>query len=978
MEDGDFEKAQQSILSYTPLDLAALPDSVLFDYYYLKAAIRDNQGNIGSKIKYLKAAKDLCEQSQGIHSPVYLELCWSIGKELIAKGDSVGAFEIYQAAMIQSIGLYDMSDEDVEWQYNDIQDYVRGCYKSPNIRAAMINHRGQLSPRKVEEDAVQNDMEFYLRFYKDENLKSRLQTADSVANTNSEEAAGMYRSIAELINDNVIAKATVQELAAINYINVNDFQSAETLLLDNLHILGNRTKAKTYRRSLSLLANVYIGLHNYDKAKHYASQAKFWFEHNLDFSRAYILCLHRCANLELGNNNLFLSILLADVALQEYHKNQVWGIISGKSTEREGYYANMLSTAALIYNRLGFNSEALANITAAIDIANNHGWDATPYYNNLAEVYVASGDFSNASQASMEAFQRCDDANQRVEVGTSVGIYQWLSRQPIDSRIAKESAIGLRSQVANTFAYLSADERRDYWNYFQYHLPMLNFLLYQSGDTTSFGDIYNNVLQEKGLLLRTSTNLRDAIARSGNTDDLNAYDNLLQLRQIKSTLNKDIDNQLGDQIDLIDKYLTRKYSAFADFKKDFDVTWQDISSTLKDGEIAIEFYNIPKCEYDESGNAISAYRYCAITLKNNYASPHIIPLCLESDINALPEDDLYETTDLYMSIWAPLMTEFDGVHKIYFSGYGDLHKYAIEYAPNTNGIPFNNEIETLRLSSTRMLVDNHNASNNGDVILYGGLQYDLTCDELVSQHINTGQQASRSGDFSQLRYGVKNLPGTLEEVNGIHDIYEQAETPVIVISGSNGTEESFKALNGRNINILHLATHGFYWSEETASNRNYVSFLNDRNIDDIRPEDYALLRSGLFFSGANIGLSGETLPEDIEDGILTAQELSNMNLGNVDMVVMSACQSGLGETSGEGVFGLQRGFKLAGARTLLMSLWKVDDEATRLLMTEFYRFYLSGKTKQESLCLAQQTLRHSENYSDPHYWAAFILLDALN
>ena len=103
-----------------------------------------------------------------------------------------------------------------------------------------------------------------------------------------------------------------------------------------------------------------------------------------------------------------------------------------------------------------------------------------------------------------------------------------------------------------------------------------------------------------------------------------------------------------------------------------------------------------------------------------------------------------------------------------------------------------------------------------------------------------------------------------------------------------------------------------------------------------------------------------------------------MNLGNVDMVVMSAGESGLGETSGEGVFGLQRGFKLAGANTLLMSLWKVDDEATKLLMTEFYKNYLSGKSKRHSLQLAQQSLRNNPEYSDPKYWAAFILLDGIN
>ena len=199
-----------------------------------------------------------------------------------------------------------------------------------------------------------------------------------------------------------------------------------------------------------------------------------------------------------------------------------------------------------------------------------------------------------------------------------------------------------------------------------------------------------------------------------------------------------------------------------------------------------------------------------------------------------------------------------------------------------------------------------------------------------------------------------------------------------LITDITGTEESFKSLAGSPIDIIHLATHGFFWSEEDANKRSYVTFLNPNNRGQQSEEDYALTRSGLFFSGANIGLQGEALPDDVEDGVLTALELSNMNLGRVDMVVMSACESGLGETSGEGVFGLQRGFKLAGANTLLMSLWKVDDTATHKLMTEFYRNYLSGKSKQESLTLAQQFLRNDPEYSDPEYWAAFILLDGLN
>ena len=157
---------------------------------------------------------------------------------------------------------------------------------------------------------------------------------------------------------------------------------------------------------------------------------------------------------------------------------------------------------------------------------------------------------------------------------------------------------------------------------------------------------------------------------------------------------------------------------------------------------------------------------------------------------------------------------------------------------------------------------------------------------------------------------------------------------------------------------------------------------------------------------------GRSLPEGVDDGILTAKEISRLDLRGLDLVVLSACQTGLGEITGDGVFGLQRGFKKAGANTLLMSLWSVDDDATRLLMTRFYENYISGMTKMESLREAQtyvrdyviektvtvgsgkwpitamekeqarkrkpQTVvRKIRPYADPRYWAAFILLDAL-
>jgi CHAT domain-containing protein len=137
-----------------------------------------------------------------------------------------------------------------------------------------------------------------------------------------------------------------------------------------------------------------------------------------------------------------------------------------------------------------------------------------------------------------------------------------------------------------------------------------------------------------------------------------------------------------------------------------------------------------------------------------------------------------------------------------------------------------------------------------------------------------------------------------------------------------------------------------------------------------------LTRCGLLFAGSNIALSGHSseLPEGVQDGILTAKEISLMDLRDADLVVLSACETAKGDITSEGVFGLQRAFKMAGVQTIIMSLWKVNDQATQLLMTEFYNNWIGKhQSKREAFRNAQNAVR--TQYEEPEYWAGFIMLD---
>ena len=203
------------------------------------------------------------------------------------------------------------------------------------------------------------------------------------------------------------------------------------------------------------------------------------------------------------------------------------------------------------------------------------------------------------------------------------------------------------------------------------------------------------------------------------------------------------------------------------------------------------------------------------------------------------------------------------------------------------------------------------------------------------------------------------LPATLTEAQGIYStIYQHPFTKCTVITGNEATENSFKQLSGRKAQLIHIATHGVFEKREE------------------KPSDI-LSMCGLCFTGANSVLNEDFFDSSI-DGILTAKEISDMDLNGLELIVLSACETGLGDISYDGVLGLQRGLKKAGAKAILMSLWKVDDEATCLLMTEFYRNWVGGMKKTEALEKAKKKAREIPKWSAPYYWSSFILLDSIN
>ncbi len=227
--------------------------------------------------------------------------------------------------------------------------------------------------------------------------------------------------------------------------------------------------------------------------------------------------------------------------------------------------------------------------------------------------------------------------------------------------------------------------------------------------------------------------------------------------------------------------------------------------------------------------------------------------------------------------------------------------------------------------------------------------------------------ASRSfvSDTSNRGASWRYLPGTLSEVEFIKPLFKQST----LFTGAKATEEAFKSLQGKQApDILHMATHGFFFKGGE---------IKKDQIGKIREFEYSndpMIRSGLMLAGSNLKWKGEDIPSKLEDGILTAKEVAALNLYNTKLVVLSACETGLGDIKGsEGVYGLQRAFKAAGVNYLLMSLWTVPDEATAEFMKVFYTKLKQGFDIQTSFEQTQATMK-LQYRNEPYKWAGFVLV----
>lgn len=508
-----------------------------------------------------------------------------------------------------------------------------------------------------------------------------------------------------------------------------------------------------------------------------------------------------------------------------------------------------------------------------------------------------------------------------------------------------DASKALREQITNNFTGMTSAQREYFIEQFKPLFSYTNRLIeLHSSDKLAVACFENNMFL-RGLLLRSETSVANAIAAMGNKELTEKYNRYVQASQelvsrqyVSGPVNYYAKKKLESEIASLESDIANASRDFRRENESSNFSIAQLKKSLEKDDIAMQIV-----EGDKSVFALLMDNFGKVSYKFIDTKEHLSSLTQKSGT-------IYVDQNAVNGLFGSIIPTIAGKN-VYLTTSGIFNQIALNALPIDNQRRIFADIAKIHLVGSPTDIPTVKSTEAMDLmaknsILWGGVDYG-SIDSIANEYSET--RGIMRGD----RLGK--LPNSLTEVNQIAGLLRNGGGKATVVSGSGATEKSFTARNHKRDYILHVSTHGFFHDSGTFTN--------------------PMQNSGLLFANSQKYWSSDSLASSLNDadGILRADEIAKLDLSGCRLVVLSACQTGLGEYNSEGVYGLQRAFKLAGVQSVLMSLWSVDDKATSELMTEFYNGLLSGKEPDAALVLAQHTLR-AKGYS-PDKWAAFVLLN---
>lgn len=991
------------------------------------ASISSNHGQYKDAVSLLEKSLEINKKVQGENSAGYVTALNNLALLYSEMGD-------YKKAETEFTQLLEISKNVIGEKHTD---YATSLYNLANVKTVLGDYIGaeELLNRslKIQEAAVGKEHSNYVNvltslaglkaemgnYAKAEELYNNcLEISETVYGDMHPEHATLLNNMAEYYRltgkyneaEDLLDKAMkIQEKAygdihpnnayvlsnlANLYIAQGNYRKAEENLLKSLEIteqyLGK--EHPDYAADLNNLAMMYGEMGNYDKAEKYYKEA-------LDKRIAFFGEEH--TEVATSLNNLGTVYMYRGIDADDDETSRTNYLLANSYLSRALKIDSILlgedsPEMAMHYNNLAELYRYTMNVEQAeklyfktIEIEKNAYGDAhintATTYRNLALFYIGSGMYDKAEQYALMAL----DINKKVFgdnatansdlIANLAYLYEKWGKSEQAYTYYKQVAENSFNILRSNFEFLSEQEKAAFVNTISLHSDMLGAfaLNYHMQNNEISGLVYNNILVNKGILLRSYGNMRTAILNSKDTALINKFGYWTGLKQQLAKLYSTPADQrytdiatLEEKANTIEKEITVSAEQINGTGFVQDYNYAEIKKKLGKGEAALEFTSFRRLE----DNNTYSYIYCALLLLPDKEYPQMIELFEIEELNKClsiaKASDLDYVSQLYGSaqkkdqqlydlIWAPIDSVLQNTETVYYSPSGMLHKIAFS-AINTADNKYLSDKYNLNLLSSTAAIDNKQNNlldKNAMASIYGGAQY------------NTDNSANEIWKY---------LKGTKSEAKNIKAIFANAGIKTKEYLGELASEENFKSNNAEaSTSIIHIATHGFFYPDPTEKKEEVVTEQGDLafrgtalGVSTFVENKNPLMRSGLVLARANDVWNKTSI--DGEDGVLTAYEVANMNLQNTQLVVMSACETGLGDIRGsEGVYGLQRAFKMAGADFMVMSLWQVPDKETEEFMTLFYKDLISSKNIRRSFNNTQRTM--SKKY-DPYYWAAFVLI----
>lgn len=765
------------------------------------------------------------------------------------------------------------------------------------------------------------------------------------------------------------------------YSTIGKMAEAEKILLSAEEYINDKVISTTLTRKLYFSHGILrFSLKDYDRAFDYLNKAKGLYEISNDKGITYAEILSSISTIYLEKEDYLLSKMYLEEAADLLMENNDCHA-SNLST------LNIKQNLAYLYNALGNRNEAKKLWEELLSNKDNKKFSSVYSItaNNYGLLCFKDQEFKEAKRYFEEALDICNnDNNKELFLQNLIAAKYFINGENVEDDLLSYNQL-VNNNIASVFTHFTEAEREEYWNYQARTVVALNNLLaFNSQNKTTLISAFDTNIHAKTMLLNSSRVVKELATHGNNTITAEKYNKYLFYKTLLSDKKtpKDSVNEIKEHINKIEKEILLDIPDLASKINSQCANYEIIKESLKDGEVALEFTTLDK---PDSTMSTWKFYYIAYLIRKSDDAPQVLLLFNEDSLYKKTDrygmeyetlvNNLYKkgNLDLYNLIWKDIEKLIPYGTRVYFAPTGILNTI------NFNAIPCNNErlgdyYELVEVSTSGKIPDLYREKKDdySNAIIYGDINYDTEIEDMkersaVYRSSSSGQLPVNRAMNTRGKWG--RLYGTAIEAYAVDSILKVHDIKTRLLKRDEANEESFKALNNNSPSILHVATHGFYLSDPSVSEKKIP--LGNASLTK---KDQPLLYSGLLFSGANRAWSNNIRLDNIEDGVLTAEEISRLELTKTKIAVMSACETGLGAIDNiDGVFGLQRGLKKAGVQSIVMSLWTVPDKATCMLMELFYKNLFSGQNRHTALKNAQSQVE--KVYQEPYYWAGFIIID---